>query len=407
MAASYLAAPRISEEEEAEEKASFTDAERLEALSDLYGVLPIPVSELEVLDDIGIASGRTSCSSLFPEETDAEIERYLQQLDEALDAILNDAAAADRGGEVDVALGPPIAAASAASPSAAPPPPSSSSSSPVRVSTASYREAVTRCPEIARSRDHRLLFLRAEYHRPTAAAVRMFRYWTDRTHLFGPDAFGNLLALSADGAATDRGSGHQYKWDGEITGPMHHDAVELGIGYPRLSPERDESGRALLIFNQSVVERKSAYDRKGMRRALFYRIHLALRDVQVQRAGFVLIGLGYGQIDQLDRKLDVSLWRTIRDVLPARIVASHFVYGSNKHMYTLIAPNIKFYFGRNARARLKEYRGNESDTIEKLSHVGIPATALPKEVGGGWTYDPSWYKKALLQGLSVDQIERL
>ena len=113
---------------------------------------------------------------------------------------------------------------------------------------------------------------------------------------------------------------------------MQHDAVELGIGYPRLSPERDMSGRALLIFNQKVVERKNAYDRNGMRRALYYRIHLALRDIQVQRSGFVLIGLGYGQIDQLDRKLDVSLWRTIRDVLPARIVASHFVYGSNKHM---------------------------------------------------------------------------
>ena len=384
---SDLAAPRISEEEEAEEKAGLTDVERLEALSDLYGVLPIPPSELEVLDDPEIAHGHTSCSSLFPEETDEEIERYLQQLDDALDAILADADAADRDhGEVDVTLGPCASS-----------PPQS-----VRISTVSYREAVEQCPEIVRSRDHRLLFLRAEYHDATAAAIRMFRYWTDRTELFGDDAFGNLLALSVP-----ERSGHEYKWDEMITGPMHNDAVELGIGYPRLSPDRDESGRALLIFNQSVVERKSAYDRKGMRRALFYRIHLALRDVQVQRAGFVLIGLGYGQIDQLDRKLDVSLWRTIRDVLPARIVASHFVYGSNKHMYTLIAPNIKFFFGRNARARLKEYTGNESDTIEKLSHFGIPASALPKEVGGGWTYDASWYKKALLQGLSVDQIKRL
>ena len=383
-----LAAPRISEEEEAEEKASFTDAERLEALSDLYGLLPIPKEELVVLDNPDVAKGHTKCSSLFPEESDEEIELYLHRLDEALNEICADADAANRNGEVDVTLGPCASS-----------PPQS-----VRISTLAYREALEKCPEIALSRDHRLLFLRAEYHKATEAAIRMFRYWTDRTELFGANAFGNLLALSGDGVEN---SGEHYKWDGEITGPMQNDAVELGIGYPRLSPERDRSGRALLIFNQSVVERKNAYDRNGMRRALYYRIHLALRDIQVQRSGFVLIGLGYGQIDQLDRKLDVSLWRTIRDVLPARIVASHFVYGSNKHMYTLIAPNIKFFFGRNARARLKEYTGNESITLEKLSHFGIPASALPKEVGGDWIYDASWYKKALLQGMTVDQIKNL
>jgi len=248
--------------------------------------------------------------------------------------------------------------------------------------------------------------LRAEYHSPPEAAVRMFRYWSDRTDLFGDGAYGSLLPPGADALYY---LGHDdYRWDGAITDPirrMQSDAVELGIGYPRLSPERDESGRALLIFDQSVVKKRSAYDRAGMRRALFYRIHLALRDVRVQRAGLVLIGLGYGQIDQLDRKLDVSLWRTIRDVLPARIVASHFVYGTNRHMHTLIAPNIKFFFGKNARARLREYTGNESDIIEKLKRFGIPASALPKEVGGGWTYDAS--SCCLMPGLTVDQIKAL
>lgn len=86
---------------------------------------------------------------------------------------------------------------------------------------------------------------------------------------------------------------------------------------------------------------------------------------------------------------------------------SHSIYLSISLLQNQVAPNIKFFFGRNARARLKEYTGNESVTIEKLSHFGIPASALPKEVGGDWIYDGSWYKKALLQGLTVDQITNL
>ena len=146
-------------------------------------MLPIPKEELGVLDNPEAAKGHTSCSSLFPEESDEEIELYLHQLDDALQKICDDADAANRNGEVDVTLGP------------------CASSPPqlVRISTLAYREAVEKCPEIALSRDHRLLFLRAEYHQATEAAIRMFRYWTDRTELFGANAFGNLLALSGKG----------------------------------------------------------------------------------------------------------------------------------------------------------------------------------------------------------------
>lgn len=397
MAASYLAAPRLSEEEEAREKASLTDSERIAALSDLYGVLPIPSFELEALADPRAASrllhaasntsaGGSSCPA---EETEEKCARCLSELENVLAEALesanddDDDCASMAQLTTSVATGSSTAAADNDS--------ISHQMEMSRVSVAGYRQALNRCPNIVNGREHRLLFLRAELFDTKAAAVRLLLYWTNLISLFGEEyAFVPLfdrLLPPLDGEINETGTDVR-----EQSGPFSRDITELSIGYPRVAPARDASGRALIIFNQSLIERRVKYDRMGMLRACWLALHrMLLEDEQVQTSGCVLVGLGYGQLDQLDRKLDVLLWRSIRDVLPVRIVASHFIYGSSHRTYSMIAPNIKFFFGRCARARLREYVGGESQILEQLGHFGISASILPTEMGGGWSYNKKWY----------------
>mmetsp|Transcript_63133 Transcript_63133/g.186563 ORF Transcript_63133/g.186563 Transcript_63133/m.186563 type:complete len:374 (-) Transcript_63133:611-1732(-) len=372
MAASYLAAPRFTAEDEVEERASMTVEEKLAALADLYGNVPVPRSEvLGALDpsDRNDAAADDSGAALPPlpspwiEETEDLLETSLEKLDRALDEASesgrSDGGDGDGGGENGAhrfgngrgcgGLGGPGASASA---------------------DEAYRRATRLCPEIVLSRKHRLLFLRAEYFDAKRAAARLLAYWNGRVDLFGEEyAFG---PLTVDSGAFDA------------------DMKELAMGYPRLSPLKDESSRAIIAINHSGVKRNT-FNRRGMMRACWLVMHRAIEDVIVQQRGIIFLGLGYGQLDQIDRKLDATIWRCIRDVLPCRLVSSQVVVASMSA--DLIMPNVKFILGRHSRARLREYSGNDPRFLEKLAALGIGAEGLPSEIGGGWVYDKRWFEK--------------
>mmetsp|Transcript_44652 Transcript_44652/g.136197 ORF Transcript_44652/g.136197 Transcript_44652/m.136197 type:complete len:100 (-) Transcript_44652:521-820(-) len=70
----------------------------------------------------------------------------------------------------------------------------------------------------------------------------LIKYWEERITIFGEDKA--FLPLNLSGALRD-------------------DEVGLSMGFITLSPERDSSGRAVLIVDQSKLERKN-YTRNMM-----------------------------------------------------------------------------------------------------------------------------------------------
>lgn len=350
MAASYLAAPRFTSEDEAAERASMTVEEKIAALSDLYGNLPIPQRETDALATESSTLHGPGDDTPGPvarrEETEELTERSLAALDKALEeACEHDC----NGGECDGGPG---------------------SNGDGGGRSLPYQRARRQCPDIVESREHRLLFLRAESFDVRRAVDRLLIYWSHRIDLFGDEhAFGPLTLES---------------------GAFDADKKELSMGYPRLSPEKDASSRAIIVINHNDMKR-GTYDRRGIMRACWYIMHRALSEEIVQKNGIVFIGLGYGQLDQIDRKLDATLWRGMRDVVPCRLVSCHVVMASVSA--DLIMPNVKFMLGVKSRARLREYQGHDPRILEKLAEVGIGTEAVPSEIGGGWAYDDRWLEK--------------
>mmetsp|Transcript_44654 Transcript_44654/g.136200 ORF Transcript_44654/g.136200 Transcript_44654/m.136200 type:complete len:232 (-) Transcript_44654:521-1216(-) len=203
MSASYLAAPRITEEEEQAEQASMTEEEKFAALRDLYGVM-LPAALGDRWD------------SRFAHQSDEEepIEKGLEELEAELNQLIRKSESEENGNRCGLG----------------------------HLNTACVQEAKRKLPQVINSTEHRLKFLRAESFDVKKAAVMLIKYWEERITIFGEDKA--FLPLNLSGALRD-------------------DEVGLSMGFITLSPERDSSGRAVLIVDQSKLERKN-YTRNMM-----------------------------------------------------------------------------------------------------------------------------------------------
>lgn len=231
---------------------------------------------------------------------------------------------------------------------------------------ACIEEAKRHCPEIIDSQEHRLLFLRAEYFNAKHAAVVLIRYWNERIALFGKDKA--FLPLTISGALRD-------------------DEVGLGMGFILLSPERDSSGRAIIIVDQSKLERKN-YTRNMMLRVVWYIIHAALEDETIQCKGIVMLCTPRNaEFDQFDRKLESKITHSLRETLPVIWKGLHICHAPG--FYELVAPNAKYLLGRRMRARTRWHRGSFRSVLGTLAEYGINSTAIPTDIGGDWDVDGS------------------
>lgn len=343
MSSSYLAAPRFTDEEEEAEKASMTQEEQYLALRDLYGVmLPDNVGEC------GKVECKVECADGSDGSEQEPIERGLEDLDAELDRLIHNDLSEENGDGFGKR----------------------------HLNAACIEKAKQLCPEIINSQEHRLLFLRAEGFNAKRAADLLIEYWSERITLFGEDKA--FLPLTLSGALRD-------------------DEVGLSMGFIILSPERDISGRAIVIVDQSKLERKN-YTRNMMLRVVWYVIHAAVEDEEIQRKGIVMLCTPRNaQFDQFDRKLESKVTHSLRDALPVIWVGLHFCHAPA--FYELIAPNAKYILGRKMRARTRWHSGSFRSVLETLAEYGINPTSIPSEYGGEWNVDGKWLEERRAKGL--------
>mmetsp|Transcript_24335 Transcript_24335/g.48534 ORF Transcript_24335/g.48534 Transcript_24335/m.48534 type:complete len:315 (+) Transcript_24335:291-1235(+) len=218
------------------------------------------------------------------------------------------------------------------------------------------QKASIRCPDIIESKEHRLMFLRCEQFNVDTAAVRMANYWKRRIELFGDAAFAPLT----------------------IEGSLNRDEKELSIGFLRLMPSNDKTGRSNIFLDPSVIEGR-VYDNESMVRAAWYTLHTALEDESTQRKGIVfLVYLKYTYVRHFDRSLVSLLADSIRGVLPVRVSAIHIFHAP--YIFEILFDVVSMLLGDRLTKRIKMYSEDDDIIRQRLSRFFIKS--LPTELGG-------------------------
>jgi len=256
-----------------------------------------------------------------------------------------------------------------------------------------YLEAQEKSPGLCDDA-FKLQHLRCEIFNVKPAAKRIVAYWDKRLEIFGPERAFLPLTLS-----------HALK----------DDTSSLHVGFLRNTLQKDDAGRAILFVDPSRFPPDQAYDRYSMVRALWYNIHSAIEEDDVQRKGVVIIAhpehVARSQIDQKLMKMNVTC---IRGCLPVRIAAFHVC--NPPFFFELLFPIVKLLMGERLRKRIKihsdrngkknkstkgEGSVEESTVIRKLvDKYGIDKIKIPTEVGGGNTIDHvQWLEDRKVAGL--------
>lgn len=256
-----------------------------------------------------------------------------------------------------------------------------------------YLEALEKSPDLCDDA-FKLQHLRCELFDLKPAAKRIVAYWDMRLEIFGSERAFLPLTLS-----------HALK----------DDTSSLHLGFIRNTLHKDDAGRAILFIDPSRIPHDQAYDRHSMARALWYNIHAAIEEEDVQRKGIVIIAHPeHAARSQMDRKLMKINVTSIKGCLPVRIAAFHVC---NPPLFFEVVFSIaKVLMGERLRKRIKIHsNGNgkkdksakgggsveETTVIRKLvNKYGIDKIKIPSEVGGGNTIDHvQWLEDRKVAGL--------
>lgn len=219
------------------------------------------------------------------------------------------------------------------------------------------------CPEIFESKEHRLLFLRCEQFNVDLAAMRMANYWNRRIELFGNAAF-NPLSV-----ATIR----------------EKDKKELSLGFLRIIPDTDGTGRCNIFIRPSILE-GHGYKDENMVRAAWYTLHAALENESTQEKGIVfLVYLRDTYVRHFDRSLVKLLVNAIKGVLPVRVSAIHIFHAP--YLFEVLFDVVSMLLGERLTKRIKMYPGEDEVIQVKLMDFRILPSRLPVELGGALNLD--------------------
>jgi len=229
----------------------------------------------------------------------------------------------------------------------------------------SYLEALRQCPYELNA-NKRAAFLHREDFDAAAAAKRLVRYWEKKLELFGPERCYVPLTL-------ERSMG-----DKEV--------VVLSNGVMSLLPDKDNSGRALIVIRNALADKNLPVE--VFLRAFWYVSHCALEDPETQKRGYVYLlnskGMTFGKINF---KLISGVTELEKTYLPARMRATHHCFPPN--FLRAISPIVKAIAGRRLRSRMCIHGGSDQTVLEQLSKYGITPDRLPREFGGTLDFQPS------------------
>lgn len=219
------------------------------------------------------------------------------------------------------------------------------------------------CPEIYESKEHRLLFLRCEQFNADLAALRMAQYWNKRIELFGSTAFTPF----------------------SIANMREKNGKELSLGFIRLLPDTDGTGRCNVFVDPSLLEGEE-YEDENMVRAAWYALHAALENESTQQKGIVfLVFLRETYPRHFDRSLIKLLADSIRGVLPVRVSAIHIFQAP--YVFEMLFDVVSLLLGERLTNRMKMYSGEEEMILDELTDFGLLRSRLPVELGGDLDLD--------------------
>jgi hypothetical protein len=172
----------------------------------------------------------------------------------------------------------------------------------------------------------KLAFLRAENYNGKEAAARLVRFFDRKRSLFGEAMLDRDIRLS--------------DLDDE-----EMEALKQGI--VMLLPQRDRSGRSIVVVNGRLNEMHSA---RVVMRVLTYVVMMAVQDFDyTQKRGMVLIYYGFGQKKMVSGR-PLEFWISLRS-LPIRIVACHYVGDGN-----VLTPAVRQFFAIAERMTVSRCR---------------------------------------------------
>jgi hypothetical protein len=205
----------------------------------------------------------------------------------------------------------------------------------------------------------------------------LVKYWDKRIAIFGPEKA--FLSM-------------------KLTEALKDDEAALCMGFMRLMPARDASGRSILFIDPSRLD-KSKYSRESMVRATWYVIHAALENVQAQKKGIVFLAYPKNaKFGEFDRTLTKMKMESIRGCLPVRVSAFHICHPPV--FFSIIWPFVSFFLGERLRKRVRVESGSNEKIMEKLANCGLTKDCVPSELGGNIVLDhKNWLLDRKASGL--------
>jgi hypothetical protein len=204
----------------------------------------------------------------------------------------------------------------------------------------------------------------------------MANYWIRRIELFGSKAFTPF----------------------SIAESKEKDGHELSMGFLRLLPETDGTGRCNIFIDPSVLE-DNTYNDESMVRAAWYTLHAALEEYDsTQQKGIVfLVYLRNTYVRHFDRSLVTLLANSIRGTLPVRVSAIHIFHAP--YLFEVLFDVVSLLLGERLTKRMKMYSGEDEAIHDQLEDFGILPSRLPKELGGSLEFDQDrWIRERENEG---------
>mmetsp|Transcript_26021 Transcript_26021/g.39952 ORF Transcript_26021/g.39952 Transcript_26021/m.39952 type:complete len:378 (-) Transcript_26021:94-1227(-) len=244
-----------------------------------------------------------------------------------------------------------------------------------------YQLALLMCPDYVNSDSFRLMFLRAMQFDIPMTAKRIVVYWSRKVELFGTDrAFHKLTIQDLLDAEGD---------------PRVFERVGI-----RALPLLDHAGRGLVLSCRAEWPNFSVVGRGlSIIRLLWYTVHQALENEEVQKNGFVGIGVftdSARTFSSYDSKVMRWAWKDLIKVLPLRIQAHHQLAAND--VLNDILGYIMYAMNPRMRARVRMHAiASPLEVGPILENFGIPMDAIPTQFGGNDEFDPQiWLEERQL-----------
>lgn len=163
---------------------------------------------------------------------------------------------------------------------------------------------------------------------------------------------------------------------------LKDDSLALKIGFFRLVPNKDASGRSI-ITGDPTRQDFTKYTTESMIRAVWYIFHAALEDEDTQKRGVVFVAnLTSANIRLLDHELARALALSVTGCIPVRLSGIHGC--KPPLLFWAIFPVLKILMGETLRKRIKFHSGDTNRILlASLAKYGLAQNTIPPELGGG------------------------